>query len=106
MQIEIFYNELNCQTMRVANAATRGTLMSKTANVHCFLLNEIATNIYQWPTERSSAKKVARFYEINLITTFAAQMSSLIKQIDVLTSHMTKQKATSTSVISTFMLGD
>ncbi|KAI3463774.1 hypothetical protein Pfo_020437 [Paulownia fortunei] len=58
-QVQYFYNGLNGQTQTIINAAASGTLMSKTKNEAHILLEEMSTNSYQWPSERSSIKKVA-----------------------------------------------
>jgi hypothetical protein len=75
MQIQLFYNGLNGQTRIIVDSAAGGTLMSKTLDVAYSLLDEIATNSYQWPSERSSAKKVAGIYEVDPITALVARMS-------------------------------
>ena len=51
MQIEIFYNGMNGHTRTIVDATVVGTLMSKTVEAAYTLLEEIATNSYQWPNE-------------------------------------------------------
>ena len=63
LQIQMFYNGLNRQTRTIVDVASGGTLMSKTAKGATSLLEEMASNNYQWPTERTMAKKVARIHE-------------------------------------------
>ncbi|XP_062075775.1 uncharacterized protein LOC133779893 [Humulus lupulus] len=56
--------------------------MSKSANKANELLEEMATNNYQWPSERSgSNKKVAGVHEIDAITALTNQVASLTKQL-------------------------
>lgn len=55
--------------------------MTKTPNEAYALLDEIATNGYQWPSERSNTKKVAGLHVVDPITTLAAQMLSLTNQL-------------------------
>lgn len=69
--------------------------MAKTANATYILLDDIAMNSYQWPTERSSMKRVAGLHEVDPITTLAAQVSSLTNQIAILTKQSSQQKADS-----------
>ncbi|XP_022860338.1 uncharacterized protein LOC111380906 [Olea europaea var. sylvestris] len=56
---------------------------------------------YQWPSERSSAKKVTGLYEVDLITALATQMLSLTNQIAALTSHGSQKKSESIMATST-----
>lgn len=44
----------------------------------------MATNNYQWPTERSVAKKVASVHELDAISTLAAQIHTSSKKFDAL----------------------
>ncbi|XP_022874195.1 uncharacterized protein LOC111393026 [Olea europaea var. sylvestris] len=99
VQIEIFYNGLNGQTRTMVDAAARGILMAKTVEVAYALLDDIATNSYQWPSERLGVKKVAGLHEVDHITALAAQVASLTNQIVTLTSQGNQQKVN--SVIST-----
>ncbi|XP_022866538.1 uncharacterized protein LOC111386305 [Olea europaea var. sylvestris] len=101
LQTQTFYNGLNGQTRIVVDSAVGGALLSKTPNEAYALLDEIATNSYQWPSERSSAKKVAGLYEVDPITVLAAQMSSLTNQIVALTSHGSQKKSESIMATST-----
>lgn len=87
MQVEIFYNVLNGQIQTAVDAASGGTLLSRTANDAYSLMNEIVTNNYQWPSERSSANKVTGLYEVVSITALSAKMSSPISQIATFTAH-------------------
>ncbi|XP_022860306.1 uncharacterized protein LOC111380876 [Olea europaea var. sylvestris] len=95
MQIEIFYNGLNGQTRTMVDAAAGGILMAKTAEAAYALLDDIATNSYQWPSERSGVKKVAGFHEVDPITALAAQVASLTNQIVTLTTQGNQQKVDS-----------
>ena len=67
------------------DVATCGTLLSKTAEETYRLLVEISANNYQWPSERSLAKKAAGIHEVNLIVNLSAQVSALATQITTLT---------------------
>ncbi|XP_022858882.1 uncharacterized protein LOC111379688 [Olea europaea var. sylvestris] len=74
VQIEIFYNGLNGQTKTMVDAAMEGILTTKTAKAANAFLDDIATNHYQWPSERSSIKKVTELHEVDPITALAAQV--------------------------------
>ncbi|XP_022863452.1 uncharacterized protein LOC111383569 [Olea europaea var. sylvestris] len=99
VQIEIFYNGLNGQTRTMVDAAAGGILMAKIAEAAYALLDDIANNSYQWPSERSGVKKVAGLHEVDPITALAAQVASLTNQIVTLTTQGNKQKVD--SVMST-----
>ncbi|XP_022868533.1 uncharacterized protein LOC111388104 [Olea europaea var. sylvestris] len=99
VQIEIFYNGLNGQTRTMVDVVAGGILMAKTAEAAYALLDDIATNSYQWPSERSGVKKVAGLHEVDPITALAAQVSSLTNQIVTLTTQGNQQKVD--SVMST-----
>lgn len=59
------------------DATAGGTLLSKTVENACTLLEDMATNIYQWSSERSSSKTVAGIHEIDNVPALQAQMHSL-----------------------------
>ena len=42
------------------------------------LLDDVATNNFQWPSEKAASKKVAGIYEIDALT---VQVASLTKQL-------------------------
>ena len=58
-QIQLFYKGLNGRTRTIVDAATSGTLLSKTADEAHRLLEEMFANNCQWPCECSMAKKAA-----------------------------------------------
>lgn len=79
MQIQIFYNGLNDQTRTIVDTTAWGSLMSKTTKEAYSMLEDMATNSYQWPNELSLAKKVSGIHEVNPITAFSAQVSKIIR---------------------------
>ena len=80
LQIQMFYNGLNGQTRTIVDAASGGTLMSKTAKGATSLLEEMALSNYQWPTERTMTKKVAGIHELDLFASLSHQISTLTTQ--------------------------
>ncbi|XP_022889199.1 uncharacterized protein LOC111404654 [Olea europaea var. sylvestris] len=92
---EIFSNGLNGQTRTIVNATVGGILMAKTAEATYSLLDDIATNSYQWSSERSSVMKVVGLHELDPITTLAIQVTSLTNQIVTFTTQENQQKADS-----------
>ncbi|XP_062099705.1 uncharacterized protein LOC133805537 [Humulus lupulus] len=82
MLVHNFYNGLCGTTRTIIDAAAGGAFMSKSANEAYELLKEMATNNYQWPSERAgSNNKVAGVHELDAITTLTAQVASLTKQL-------------------------
>ncbi|XP_062109428.1 uncharacterized protein LOC133820410 [Humulus lupulus] len=55
--------------------------MRKSANEAYDLLEEMAMNNQQWPSERSSSRKVAGMYEVDAISKLTAQVEALTKQL-------------------------
>ncbi|KAL5554331.1 hypothetical protein UlMin_041732 [Ulmus minor] len=83
MQMETFYNGLNAQTRTIVDAASNGALMSKTYNEAYALLERMASNNYQWPTERVPARRrIAGVHEVSEITSLTAQIASLVNTLN------------------------
>ncbi|KAL6288360.1 hypothetical protein ACE6H2_005870 [Prunus campanulata] len=82
MQVQAFYNGLNNASKTTIDAAAGGALMGKTETEAYNLLEEMASNNYQWPSERSTPKK-AGIHEIDAISALTAQISTLSKQLVV-----------------------
>ncbi|XP_041009418.1 uncharacterized protein LOC121253473 [Juglans microcarpa x Juglans regia] len=74
LQVQMFYNGLNGQTRTIVDVASGGTLMLKTAEGATYLLEEMASNNYQWPTERTMAKKVTGIHELKPLADLSAQV--------------------------------
>ncbi|KAL5550722.1 hypothetical protein UlMin_000898 [Ulmus minor] len=83
IQMETFYNGLNAQTTTIVDAASNGALMSKTYNEAYALLERMASNNYQWPTERVPAgRRMAGVHEVSEITSLIAQIASLVNTLN------------------------
>ncbi|XP_062114018.1 uncharacterized protein LOC133825034 [Humulus lupulus] len=80
MLVHTFYNGLRGNTRTIIDAAAGGAFMSKSANEAHELLEEMAMNNYNWPSEREN-KKVAGVLEVDPIAMLTAQIASLTKQI-------------------------
>ena len=93
LRIQMFCNGLNGQTQTIVDAASGGTLMSKTAEGATSLLEEMALNNYQWPTERTMAKKVAGIHELDPFAALSAQVASISHQVSTLTTQRIPQSA-------------
>ncbi|KAL5545312.1 hypothetical protein UlMin_009096 [Ulmus minor] len=83
IQMETFYNGLNAQTRTIVDAASNGALMSKTYNEAYALLERMASNNYQWLTERVPAgRRIAGVHEVSEITSLTAQIASLVNTLN------------------------
>ncbi|XP_062088678.1 uncharacterized protein LOC133795238 [Humulus lupulus] len=81
MLVHNFYNELCGTTRTLIDAAAGGAFMRKSTNEAYDLLEEMAMNNQQWPSERSSSRKVAGMYEVDAISKLTAQVEALTKQL-------------------------
>ncbi|XP_068651585.1 uncharacterized protein [Aristolochia californica] len=93
LQVQMFYNGLNGQTRTIVDAAFGKTLMSKTVEGATSLLEKMASNNYQWPTERTMAKKVVGIHELKPLAAISAQVATLSHQISALTTQRIPQSA-------------
>lgn len=93
LQVQMFCNGLNGQTQTIVDVATGGTLMSKTIEGATYLLEEMASNNNQWPTERTITKKIVGIHELESLAALSAQAATLSHQISVLTTQRMPQSA-------------
>ncbi|KAG9458115.1 hypothetical protein H6P81_002623 [Aristolochia fimbriata] len=70
-KIEIFYNGLNINTRSMVDAASGGSISKKTPEEVHELIEEMTSNMYQYPIERSG-KKAAGIYKLDSSTTTQA----------------------------------
>ena len=64
------------------SAVTGGSLYSKQPDVAQILIEEMATNSYQWSFERNKPSRIAGIYEVDALTTLAAQVEEITKRLD------------------------
>ncbi|KAJ4705013.1 DNA-directed DNA polymerase [Melia azedarach] len=86
-QIQLFYNGLDGQIQTIVNVAAGGTLLSKTAEETYALLEEMACNNYQWPSERLIRKRVAGVHEVDQMAALSAEVAALSNQIKNFTTR-------------------
>ncbi|WRX25992.1 Retrotransposon gag domain - like 10 [Theobroma cacao] len=72
LQVQTFYNGLVGSIKTTIDAAAKGALMSKNVADAYNLLEEMVSNNYQRPSERSSSRKAVGAYEIDTIGNLAA----------------------------------
>jgi len=66
------------------DAAAGGTLMSKTKEEAYNLIEEMALNNYQWPSERGQPKRVRGKYDVDALTLLTAKMDAMTQKLDKL----------------------
>ncbi|XP_056169324.1 uncharacterized protein LOC115665665 [Syzygium oleosum] len=82
MQVQTFYNGCSTNLRSMIDAAAGGTLNNKTPEEAYNLLEEMASNSYQWPTQRIPVRKASGVREVDAFTAIAAQIEALNKKID------------------------
>lgn len=80
IQITTFYNVLSTPMKNVIDAAAGGALMNKSEVEAEALIEDMASNNNQWPSERNMPKK-AGLYEVDASTHVAAQLSAMQNQM-------------------------
>ncbi|KAG9440073.1 hypothetical protein H6P81_020238 [Aristolochia fimbriata] len=78
-QIETFYNGLNINTRSMIDAAAGGSINKNTPEEVHELIEEMTTNMYSYPMERS-VKKPAGIYKLDFSTATQAQLEALQQQ--------------------------
>ncbi|EOX99579.1 Uncharacterized protein TCM_008289 [Theobroma cacao] len=84
LQLQTFYNGLLGPFRTTIDATAGGALMSKSIDNTYDLLKEMASNNYQWPSERLSTRKIARVHGLDVMNTLSTQLAFLTKKIDKL----------------------
>ncbi|KAH9792938.1 hypothetical protein KPL71_004353 [Citrus sinensis] len=82
LQVQTFYNGLRSNTRTMIDAAAGGTLMGKTPEATYELLEEIASNNYQWTSERSMPRKILGAHNVDVVTALSAQMTALSNKLE------------------------
>ncbi|XP_017985356.1 PREDICTED: uncharacterized protein LOC108663950 [Theobroma cacao] len=88
LQVQTFYNGLLGPFRTTIDAATGGAFMSKSIDEAYDLLKEIASNNYQWPSERLGTRKIAEIHELDVMNTVSTQLASLTKKLDKLSVNV------------------
>ena len=72
LEIQFFYNGLTPNTKMVIDAAAGGALRGKEYDETYKLLEEMASNSYQWQSDRATPKKIAGVQELDAISAIHA----------------------------------
>ncbi|XP_031273838.1 uncharacterized protein LOC116132326 [Pistacia vera] len=75
--------------------ASRGTLIKKRPDAAYELLDEMASNSYQWQSDRVPQRKAAGLYGVDSITVISAQLEALNKKIDNMSAPVMQVKSMS-----------
>ena len=76
--METFYNGLNAHTRTLVDASANGALLAKSYNEAYEILERMANNNYQWPTDRlATGRGVTGIHDVDAVTALTAQVSSL-----------------------------
>ena len=81
MQVHHFYDGLAGTTGTLIDSLARGALMSKSANEEYQLLEDMALNNFQWPSEREIPNKSSGVHELDVLNNLVVQVSFLTKQL-------------------------
>ena len=68
--------------------------MAKIVEEAFTLLEDIASNNYQWPSEQSIAKKAIRVFEVDQLIALTSQILALSNQFVAFTTHRALPKTT------------
>src|SRR5262249_45777508 len=82
LQVQTFYNGLIHGYKAMIDVAVGGTLNNKTPEATYELIDEMATNSYQWQVDRGATKKPTKLYNVDAVTALVAQIELLNKKID------------------------
>ncbi|XP_017249852.1 uncharacterized protein LOC108220559 [Daucus carota subsp. sativus] len=91
MQITCFYNGLGAQSKPMLDAASGGALWAKSCDEAYELIEMMAANEYQNPTQRLQQGKVAGVLDLDASTAIAAQLKALTMKVDSLASQGVQQ---------------
>ena len=81
-QIYIFYNGIYPTTRAMLDTAAGGTFMKKRPHEAYELLEEMASNNFNWQSERSATRRPAGVHQIDALSSLAAQVETLTRKID------------------------
>lgn len=82
LQIKTFYNGLGTTNRSMIYITVGRALMGKIPEVALGLLIELASNKYQWSSERARPKYVVKVMELDQMSNFASQLVTINKKLD------------------------
>ncbi|KAL8124816.1 hypothetical protein AgCh_012462 [Apium graveolens] len=93
MIINYFYNGLGATSRPMLDAASRGALWAKSYGKAYELIELMAANEYQNPSQRPTQGKITGIQELDAATAIAAQLKALTIKVDTLANHGVNQIA-------------
>ena len=91
MIINCFYNGLGPTSRPILDTASGGALWAKSYDEAYELIELMATNEYQNPSQRLTQGKVAGILELDAATTIVAQLKALTMKVDTLANYGVNQ---------------
>ncbi|XP_052203104.1 uncharacterized protein LOC127808573 [Diospyros lotus] len=82
LQVQTFYNGLSSTNRSMIDAAAEGTIMRKTPDEAYELLDEMASNSYQWQADRLPMRRPTIGHEVSNISSLSAQVAALNAKLD------------------------
>ncbi|XP_015382977.2 uncharacterized protein LOC107175761 [Citrus sinensis] len=82
LQVQTFCNGLRSNTKTIIDAAAGGTLMGKTPEAAYELLEEMASNNYQWYSERLISKRAIEVHNVDVVTALYAHITAIRNKLD------------------------
>ena len=76
------YNGVTQAVRSTIDAATGGTLISKTEDEAYSLIEEMVLNNFQWSSERTQPKRVGGKFEVDALTLLSAKVDAMTKRLD------------------------
>ncbi|XP_071917054.1 uncharacterized protein [Coffea arabica] len=80
--VQTFYNGLTYPTKTHVDAAAGGALMGKITREAQQLIEEMATNNYQWANERGKTRRTAGMLEVDTLNMLSAKMDNVVKMLN------------------------
>jgi len=79
------------------DATAGGTLMSKTEDEACNLIEEMTLNHYQWSNECGQPKRVKGKFDVDALTLLTANMDAMTQRLDRLNVNAVNSCASSST---------
>ena len=76
-----FYNGLSDSARTIIDASVGGALMKKTTDQDYEILEDTATNITQWPRDRSAHRKPSARADTEILSNLVNHVAQLTKQL-------------------------
>ena len=92
-QVYLFYSGIYPTTRAMLDTAAGGTFMKKRSHEAYELLEEMASNNYNWQSDRKMGRKPAGMFQVDAFSTLASQMEVLTRKIDKLQTPSAQSQA-------------